>query len=211
VAGKPGHHVLAGRAVEEVARVIPAELPGSTRGLVVAAGVLLGMSSSFVPAWNSSAAGAALPTKLISSIGRMAASHRSRASAGKDRTSSLGVILPSEMAHQAAVADGQHIGLEAILHSGQQPAHGGAEADPLPWTATPSRSRLGCSVTPSSLGPCVDCQAEATKLLVGGAGQADLILCGTANTAAACKRLAAATWSTRSAPAGACHRYPDPT
>jgi hypothetical protein len=43
---------------------------------------------------------------------------------------SVGVVSTGEVAHQPAVADGQHIGGDAILDPGQQPAHGRAVADP---------------------------------------------------------------------------------
>jgi hypothetical protein len=42
----------------------------------------------------------------------------------------------------------------------------------------PIQARLfSHALVENDLGPCVDCQGEATKLLVGGAGQPDLSLC----------------------------------
>jgi hypothetical protein len=42
----------------------------------------------------------------------------------------------------------------------------------------PIQARLfSHALVETTLGPCVDCQGEATKLLVGGAGQPDLSLC----------------------------------
>ena len=81
-----------------------------------------GMNSSCLPAWNSSAAGAALPTKLIGSIG----AHGLQPPLpllGREgqHLRPVGVIWAGEMVHQATVADRQHIGLEAILTPASNP------------------------------------------------------------------------------------------
>jgi hypothetical protein len=47
------------------------------------------------------------------------------------------------------------------------------DCDPQPIQARLSSHAL----VETTLGPCVDCQGEAAKLLVGGAGQPDLALC----------------------------------
>jgi hypothetical protein len=42
----------------------------------------------------------------------------------------VGIVRTGEVADQAAVTDGQHIGLEAVLDPGQQPTHARAVDDP---------------------------------------------------------------------------------
>ena len=96
---------------DPMAGLIPADLLGLAGRLVVAAGALRRTVSSLVPARKSSAVGAAGPMKLIGSIGAWP-------------KGPVGVARPGEMADQAAVTHGQHVGPDAVFHSGQQPAHG---------------------------------------------------------------------------------------
>jgi hypothetical protein len=75
----------------------------------------------------------------------------------------------------------------------------------------PIQARLfSHALVENDLGGCVDCGQPATKLLVGGAGQPDISLCVACEYRRYLQATAAATWPTRSGPAGASRPFPGP-